>query len=239
MLRLQATAFAYDFTDLQVTTYDATAIRFQINNAGKVEQRGIELEADLVFDALQLRAAAAYVRNRFRDYTGQCYGFTIPVAVAATAAAPPNCSFLLNPDGSRFRTPTGGVVLQQVYDGRAPARSPDFSGNAGFDYTLPLGDTLEFIASGDAFYSSSYLASDALAPQTRQDAFFRFNASARIGDPGGRWQLALLGRNLTNKYYLLFAGDRTGGQSIPLVQGEQRGVVARGREIAIQGSFRF
>ena len=89
------------------------------------------------------------------------------------------------------------------------------------------------------FYSSSYFASDSFAPASRQNDFWRFNASARIGDPDGRWSLSLVGRNLTNKYYLLFAGDRTGGTSVPLTQGEQRGVVARGREVLLQASFRY
>ncbi|MEL0251554.1 MAG: hypothetical protein VW935_06330 [Novosphingobium sp.] len=49
----------------------------------------------------------------------------------------------------------------------------------------------------------------------------------------------MIGRNLTNKYYLLFAADRTGGASIPGNIGEQRGVVARGREVALQVSGKF
>lgn len=239
-LKLQATAFAFDFKNLQVTTYDAAAIRFQINNAGAVRQRGLELQADLdAAEGLKLRGAISYVHNRFRDYTGQCYGFSIPVAQALTAAAPPGCSFVLNPDGSRARTATGGVILEQVFDGRAPARSPDWAGNFGFDYSRGLGADLEWGVNGDAFVSSNYFAGDTLAPATRQSAYWRFNAGVRVGSADQRWTLSLLGRNLTNKYYLLFAGDRTGGASVPLVQGEQRGVVARGREVTLQGSFRF
>lgn len=239
-LRLTAAAFAYNFENLQVTQYDASTIRFQIDNAGAVRQRGAELEAR--FDAtgqLRLHAAIAYVHNRFRDYTGQCYGFTIPAAQALTVAAPPGCSFVTNAAGGRQLTAAGTPILQQVLDGRAPARSPDLSGNGGFDLTIPAGPDLEFGVTGDAFYSSSYYASDAFAPASRQSDFWRFNASARVGPPDGRWQLSFIGRNLSNKYYLLFAGDRTGGTSVPLVEGEQRGVVARGREFWLQASFRY
>ncbi|MBY0301192.1 MULTISPECIES: TonB-dependent receptor [Sphingomonas] len=239
-LQLTASAFAYDFRNLQVTTYDASTIRFQISNAGAVRQKGVELEAGYdASRALRLHAAIAYVHNRFRDYTGQCYGYTIPAASALTAAAPPGCSFVTTATGARQLTAAGTPVLQQVLDGRAPARSPDFSGNAGFDLKVPVGSTLEAGLTGDTFYSSSYFASDSFAPASRQNDFWRFNASARIGDPDGRWSLSLVGRNLTNKYYLLFAGDRTGGTSVPLTQGEQRGVVARGREVLLQASFRY
>lgn len=239
-LRLTASAFAYNFKNLQVTTYDASTIRFQISNAGAVRQRGAELEASFeATDNLRLHGAIAYVHNRFRDYTGQCYGYTIPAAVALTAAAPPGCSFVTNAAGGRQLTAAGTAILQQVLDGRVPARSPDFAGNAGFDLTVPAGNDLEVGLTGDAFYSSSYFASDSFAPSSKQDSFWRLNASARIGDPDGRWQVSLIGRNLTNKYYLLFAGDRTGGTSVPLTQGEQRGVVARGREVMLQASFRY
>lgn len=239
-LKLQATAFGFDFKNLQVTTYDAAAIRFQINNAGAVRQRGVEIEADYnAMPGLNLRAAVAHVRNRFRNYTGQCYGYTIPAAQALTAAAPPGCSFVLTASGSRALTAAGGAILQQVFDGRAPARSPDWAGNAGFDYTRDLGPSLEWTVNGDAFYSASYFAGDTLAPATEQDAFWRLNAGIKVGARDDRWSIGLIGRNLTNKYYLLFAGDRTGGTSVPLVQGEQRGVVARGREFTIQGNVRF
>ena len=239
-LQLTASAFAYDFRNLQVTTYDASTIRFQINNAGAVRQRGAELEAKFnASSALELHAAVAYVHNRFRDYTGQCYGFTIPAASALTAVAPSGCSFVTTATGARQLTAAGTPVLQQVLDGRAPARSPDLSGNAGFELTLPAGSNLEAGITGDAFYSSSYFASDSFAPASRQNDFWRLNASARIGAEDGRWSVSLVGRNLTNKYYLLFAGDRTGGTSLPLTQGEQRGVVARGREVLVQASFRY
>jgi outer membrane receptor protein involved in Fe transport len=52
--------------------------------------------------------------------------------------------------------------------------------------------------------------------------------------------LSLVGRNLTNKYYLLFAADRTGGTNVDFPGvGQQRGVVARGREVALQLGVKF
>lgn len=239
-LRLSSAAFAYDFRNLQVTTYDAATIAFNINNAGKVKQRGAELEATYkANNILTLRSAVTYVRNRFGNFTSQCYGYNIPAAQALTAAAPPSCSFVLNADGSRRLNASGAAILQQVLDGRAPARSPEWSGNAGFTVELPMmGDKLVTLT-GDAIYSDSYFAGDTFSPASLQSSFWRFNSSIRLAREDQRWELALIGRNLTNKYYLLFAGDRTGGASVPLALGEQRGVVARGREITMQASLRF
>lgn len=230
-LNLSGALFAYQFKDLQVNTYDPALIAYTINNAGQVKQRGFELEANFrATSMLNLHGAVAYVRNRFSDFIGQCYAYAFPTgSVRATAVPPPNCSFLN----------TTSLTLQQVYDGRAPARSPTWSGNAGFTVKVPLANEEQIRLNGDTFYSGSYYAADTLAPPTRQDAFWRLNAGITYAGAGDRWTFSLIGRNLTNKYYLLYAADRTGGAGVPGAIGEQRGVIARGRELSFQTSLKF
>ena len=195
-----------------------------------VRQRGFELDGNLkVSDYFSLRAALAHVNARFRNFVGQCYGYAFPTGTTRpTAVAPPNCSFVNSTT----------LTLQQDYGGRAPARSPDWAGSAGFTFDLPVGSNSLQIT-GDSFYSDSYFAGETMAPSTKQDSFFRFNASVGLNGPDDRWSLRLLGRNLTNKYFLLYSADRTGGASVPGAIGEQRGVVARGREVALEISTRF
>jgi outer membrane receptor protein involved in Fe transport len=229
-LRANAAVYAFDFDNLQVNTYDPAALAYTINNAGSVEQRGIELDANFrVNDYLTLRGAVAHVNARFRDFVGQCYAFAYPAGTArATAAPPPGCE---------FRDSTT-LVLQQNFDGRAPARSPDYAGNAGFTFGFPSGNYRVEIT-GDAYYSDSYFAAEAMAPSTLQESFWRYNAGVRLATEDDRFSLAFIGRNLSDKYYLLYAADRTGGAGVPLTIGEQRGVVSRGREIALQAAVRF
>ncbi len=229
-LRATLAAFAYSFSNLQVNTYDPDRVAYVINNAGKVRQRGAEFELNYKpADVLTLHGSLAYTHNRFRNFVGQCYGYAFPTGTTrATAVAPDNCSFVN----------ATALTLQQDFAGRAPAQSPDWAGNAGAEVSIPLGD-VKFVLSGDAFYSGAYYAAETMAPTTRQDAFWRFNASARVAEIDDRWAVSLIGRNLSNKNYLLFAADRTGGASVPGSIGEQRGVVARGREVALQLSGRF
>lgn len=230
-LSVSAAAFAYEFKDLQVNTYDPARIAYTINNAGKVKQRGFEVEAKLkASDILTLHTAIAYTHNRFSDFIGQCYAYAFPTGTTrATATPPPNCSFVN----------TTALTLQQDYGGRAPARSPDWAGNAGFALDVPVRADYKLGLTGDAFYSGSYFASDTLAPPSRQDDFWRFNASLSFGPEDERWSAALIGRNLGDKNYLLYAADRTGGASVPGQIGEQRGVVSRGREVMLQFGFKF
>ncbi len=229
-LRLNVAAFAYKFTDLQVNTYDPARVAYTINNAGEVRQRGAEAEVHYSpVQALTLHGAVAYTHNRFRNFVGQCYGYAFPTGtVRATATAPANCSFVN----------ATTLTLQQDFGGRAPARSPDWAGNGGVELAIPVGD-YKLTVTGDAFYSGSYYAAETMAPSTFQRALWRFNASARIAQIDDRWAVSVIGRNLTNKYYLLYAADRTGGASVPGAISEQRGVVARGREVALQLSGKF
>lgn len=210
-LLLQATLFHYNYTDLQVTSYDPTTVSFTFSNAARLKQTGFDVSA--VYEAsdfLLLRGALLYSRNRFGEYIAQCYG-------GQTMAE--GCDVLPGPS--------------QDLSGRPPARGPDWSGNAGVTYTLPLQSAGEFSISGDAFYTDDYFAADTLAPSTLQDAFWRFNAALRYTSDNGRWQAALLGRNLTNKYYLITAQDKSNQA------GDMRGSVARGREILIQFGYSF
>lgn len=229
-LNLSAAAFAYDYDDLQVNTYDPALIAYTINNAGSVRQRGFELEGNFrASPILSLHGAVAFVDNKFQDFTGQCYSYAFPVGVTrATAVPPPNCSFA---DDTT-------LTLQQVYDGRTPARSPKWTGNGGFVFDIPV-SSYRLGLSGDAYYSASYFAADPLTPPTLQPSFWRFNASVSVAPEDDRWRLSLMGRNLSNEYYVLYAVDRTGGASFPGAIGEQRGVVSRGREIMLQAEMKF
>jgi iron complex outermembrane receptor protein len=229
-LNVSAAAFAYTFSNLQVNTYDPARIAYTINNAGAVRQRGFEVEFNFAATRnVALHGALAYVNNKFRNFTGQCYSYAFPTGtVRATAVAPPNCSFVN----------ATALTLQQVYDGRAPARSPKLAGNFGVVGTLPLGD-YKLEVTGDAYYSDSYFAADTLAPPTLQSDFWRFNAGLTFRPENGRWNIGVVGKNLSNKYYLLYAADRTGGAGVPGAIGEQRGVIGRGREIAVRAGFKF
>lgn len=229
-LRLNAALFSFKFSNLQVNTFDPVRFAFTINNASSVKQRGFEIDGNFqVNDNLTIRGAIAHVNARFNQFLGQCFGYAFPAGtVRATATPPAPCTFVN----------ATALTLQQDYTGRAPARSPDWAGNAGFTLSTPVGSHKAELT-GDAFYSGSYFAAETMAPSTLQDDFWRFNASLSLSEADDRYAIRLVGRNLTNKYYLIYAADRTGGTGVPLTIGEQRGVVSRGREIALQLQTRF
>lgn len=229
-LRISAAAFAYDFKNLQVNAYDPVRVTFIVGNAGKLVQRGFEMEGSYrATDQLNLRGGFTYAHNRFRNYIGQCYAYAFPTGTTrATAVPPPGCS---------FATATA-LTLQQDNDGKQPARAPDWSATAGFDFNVPF-NSVKVTLSGDTAYMGKYNASDTFSPYSVQDAFWRFNASVGLATIDDHWSATLVGRNLSNKYYVTYASDRTGGASVPGTYGEQRGSVARGREVLLQLKYNY
>lgn len=229
-LRLSAAAFAYDFTNLQVSVFNPERIAYIVSNAGKLRQHGAELEANFRANSmLTLHGAVAWVHNRFHNYVGQCFGYTFPAGtVRATATPPAPCTFVN----------TTSLTLQYDYEGRPPARSPEWSGNSGFEFTAPLGSR-KLTLTGDAFYSGGYYAADTLQSNSYQRATWRLNSGITYARSDDRWSIGLIGRNLTNKYYLIYATARTGGTGYSNAVAEQRGLVSRGREITLQAGVKF
>lgn len=68
-LRLNATAFTYDYKDLQVQLFDANIIQFETFNASKLNSKGIE--ADWLWltpvDGLAVRGNLAYTDTKYKD----------------------------------------------------------------------------------------------------------------------------------------------------------------------------
>ena len=98
--------------------------------------------------------------------------------------------------------------------------------------------SLLFRGTFDLMFTDAYEPSQNLDSRVTQDAFVKLNLRLAIGAPDGRWELALLGRNLTDETIVTYANDT------PLAFSQFRspsfyGFVDRPRSIAVQGSFRF
>jgi hypothetical protein len=94
-----------------------------------------------------------------------------------------------------------------------------------------------FDLGADFSYSGRYLL-NALGRQVFQGSFLRSDAGLRFFSENRRWELALIGRNLSDRYVLFAAIDSplsggATGQPVALLA-DQIGVVNRPREIALQ-----
>ncbi len=228
-LSLNATGYYYDYLDLQVQNFDPVTIGQVVANAGTLRVKGVEGDFNWRLGDFSLRGAAAFNDAKYKDYIGQCYA-------GQTVAA--GCN-LLRP------TPTAAFTSQD-YDGRTPPKAPRYAGRLGATYEIPLSASGWSLAlNGDMTYSSKYNFSDTLRPDTVQKSFTKFDASIRLNGPDDRWSLAVIGRNLSNKYIV------TGGSDIPFSGGTGTGTAGPGvlsdlsafvdnpREIYVEASIKF
>ena len=88
--------------------------------------------------------------------------------------------------------------------------------SGGFAYDMPLGDRLTLALTLDANYTSDFLTDATSAPQSRNPSFTLIDATIRLGTVDEAWELALIGRNLSDEHYWLaspnvpFTGGGTG-----------------------------
>ena len=91
-------------------------------------------------------------------------------------------------------------------DGLTVPNSPSFTANASIDYRVPLSGDLELGLRGDYSHVGKFYWN--IQNTSFQPAYDLVNLRVSIGDPEGRWQIALRGENLFNeKYYNEFTAD--------------------------------
>lgn len=227
-LRTDLIAYSYDIKGLQVSFIDATFTP-QLTNAGKARVEGVEFSAnwDSPVSGLSLRGSAIYNKSQYLLYVASCYGGQ---TIAAGCAANRNSS---------------GVFTGQDLKGKALARAPKWTGLAGINYEGDVGPDLHIGLSVDANFTSQFFTDSANKPQAVQKDYALLDAAVRIGKPSTGIEIALIGRNLTNKYYYQrttdnpITGSGTGTNSPAAVVADSAGVVSRGREIVMQVGFKF
>jgi iron complex outermembrane recepter protein len=177
---LNTAAYYTTYKDLQVSVFDGI-LGFNVGNAAKARVYGIEADGRVALTPeLTARSSFAWTDFKYKDYkTGQCFpGQTQDVTDAAHGL----CDFT----------------------GRTSQLVAKYSGTAALDYRTALTSTLDLMASADLFYTSKYNASPTLDPRLVQDGYAKINARIGIGSQG-RWEVAVLGKNLTDRKPLTFA----------------------------------
>lgn len=227
-LRLNVTAFTYDYKDLQVDFFNSAITTFVTFNAGTARTRGIEFDAEWAPRAapgLNVRAAFAYNDAEYTRFPGApCYAGQTPAqgCMAATATIP---------------------YVHQDLKGTPTQLAPEWTGSLTVNYETEIGSGLKAGLTTNLRYSDSYLVSPFGNPLDRQSAYAMLDASLRVGAEDDRWQVALIGKNLTNKYVLTYAQDApstgSGTGTAAGVPADQFGFPLPPRTVALQATVRY
>ena len=111
-----------------------------------------------------------------------------------------------------------------------------------------MGGNLKLGLSGNASYSGGYFTDTSSTPGGWQKSYTLLDASVRLGDQDDRWELAFIGKNLTNKYYFVRSSDSPFTGSNPgqyaandtlRLLGDTAAYPSRGREFWVRMSYKF
>jgi iron complex outermembrane receptor protein len=107
-----------------------------------------------------------------------------------------------------------GTSEAQNFTGNQLPNSPKFNAIFGADYALPLarGDVVEL--SSSATYRAHQFFESSNNPLVAQNGYWLLDARLSYTSPDKKWDVAVLGKNLTGQEYLNFSNDLTSGFGI-------------------------
>ena len=224
-LRFNVGLYSYAYNDLQVDFFNSPIFAFQTLTAD-ARTKGIEVDFEYAphgIEGLNIHGSLNYNHARYTDFPeAPCYN---------GQSQAEGCNIVV------------GAFTRQDLTGETLSVAPDWTGTFGVNYETMVSDDLVLGISADARYSGSYLASAFGNQDSKQKKYMTLDAGIRIGSEDGLWQVALVGKNLTNRFYVtgVVDGPSTGGASGGTVaaHADQLGFATLPRTVRLQVTTRF
>jgi iron complex outermembrane recepter protein len=201
--------FHTSYEDLQVSAFVGDA--FVVDNAAEATSQGVEIDGVFrVTEELTMTASMAYLDATYDEFENA------------------SCTM------AQIQASGGGAssCLQDL-KGETLAFAPEWSANVGLDHITNIGNNLELHSNLNLnFVDEQYLAQD-LDDQALEESHVTVNARIALGNMDGNWELALVGKNLTDEEIRTFAND------IPLMDGAFFTYMAPPRTVAVQFSLAY
>lgn len=223
-LRFNVTAYTYKYSDLQVDFFNSPIFAFQTLTAD-ARTKGVEVEfeyAPRAIEGLNVHGSINYNRARYTSFPdAPCY---------AGQSAAEGCNVVV------------GAFTRQDLGGTSLSMAPKWAGTLGASYDTPIMEGWTLGLSVDARYSGPYLASGFGNADSRQGKYVNLDASVRVGSEDNRWEVALIGKNLTNRFYVTGVVDGPSTPPVgapPGVHADQLGFGTLPRTVQLQVTTRF
>ncbi len=235
-------AYSYDYKDLQVGANELSAdgaILLRTINAASATVEGVDMDVTWTPAALPnltLFAALNYNQSEFDDFDNAQCGNGQTIAQG--------CNQIFNPDTNLFTS--------QDLSGEPLLRAPEWTGNIGFDYELPLDNGMSIGFGASTRYSDDYYTNLVELDDYTQDSYTKSSANVVLRGVDDKWEIALIGKNLEDEITAgvcsnsntqngtIFGGQVAGGAAQGPAGSDELGCVAeRGRELWVRFTLRL
>lgn len=213
---LNVALFRSEFSDMQTSQFDG-GVSFNVTNAGEARVQGLELDGRWALtDDVLVRGGVAFIDFEYTDFpNSQCY-FGQEDNIA----------------------PIGDNICDAT--GQRREFTPETQGNVGIDYTINFSNGLKLVNTLDVIYSSDYLTTPSLDPKFEQPSFTKINARIALSGSDEMWELALIGKNLTDESVVTYANGLPVSTVITARTGSgYYAFYERPASVAVQGTIRF
>jgi iron complex outermembrane recepter protein len=204
--QFNASAFYYDYKDLQVSVLLDTAVGGQIFNAGKAKIFGFEAQANIeLSENDHFDVSFNYLNAEYKELLASFNAFCINNLPATTPTN--SCGITSVGDID----PNTAGVQQPNFAGNRPPFSPEFIVTVGYDHVFDMGGAGTLTARADSTFKSSYFTDFYNRRDGQQKAFSQTNLSLVYKPENEKFSVAAFARNLENTRPLTYGGYTAAG----------------------------
>ena len=211
-LRANLALFYSDYSNVQASVIDPNTFVFSVGNASASVTYGLEIDLQYAVNSnLELKSSIALMNAEYDEFIGSCNAFQTGNGIC----------------------PNDGAIGAQDLSGHETTFAPSYSGNLQATYTKDLPNSLRLTLQPNIYFTDSYFIQQDFDPFNEQESYINLDLRVALASSDGRWEVALLGKNLTDEKTLFFAND-LGSSSGSYLQS-----LNRPRSIAAQINFNF
>lgn len=232
---LNVAAFDMEYDDLQATIFTG-ATGFKVENAASASIQGLEMDGRWkLTESVMLHASVGYVDFEYDEYK-------VAGCTAAQRAALGFAGLFTKPaPGTTAGTATAvgtnafgqAATCEQDLSGGVSAYTPKLSASLSLEHEMDLGNNLYFRTVLDANFKDDHHTTEDNDPLVYQDAYTQWNLALTLGAQDDTWDVALIGRNITDEKFITYSNDT------PLFAGSHQVGWGREANYAIRGRLKF
>ncbi len=206
---LNLAIFQTQYDDLQVSAF--VGDKYVVGNAAEAVSQGVELDSVIrISEEMTVAASMAYLDASYEKFDN-----------AACTLAQIEASGLTSKD------------CEQDLKGKSLAFAPQWAGNISLNHSTGLNKQLRLDSVLAINYTGEHYLAQDLDQRVLEPSHVMLNGRIALSDPDNGWELALVGKNLSDENIRTYAND------VPLMDGANFSYLAMPRTLAVQVSWNY